>query len=291
MHVFATGGTGTLGTPVVAELLAHGHTVLALARSDASAAALEEAGAETLRGSLEDLDSLREGARRTDGVVHLAFGRDYSSPESLARGVAEETAALQALGAEMQGTDRPIVAASGTPWVAGRAAVETDPPPTDGVVGERGRAVLALLGLDGVRASAVRMPRTAHADGEGGFAGLLTEAARRTGIAGYPGDGAQRWPAVHARDAAALFRLALESAPAGTSWHAVAEEGVAVRDIAEVVGRRLDLPVQSVAEGTFGPFGAIFALDQPARSEVTRATLGWAPTHPGLLEDLENLTP
>ncbi|TDL11955.1 NAD-dependent epimerase/dehydratase family protein [Mycolicibacterium obuense] len=291
MHVFATGGTGTLGTPVVAELLAHGHTVLALARSDASAAALEAAGAETLRGSLEDLDSLREGARRTDGVVHLAFGRDYSSPESLARGVAEETAALEALGAEMQGTDRPIVAASGTPWVAGRAAVETDPPPTDGVVGERGRAVLALLGLDGVRASAVRMPRTAHADGEGGFAGLLTEAARRTGIAGYPGDGAQRWPAVHARDAAALFRLALESAPAGTSWHAVAEEGVAVRDIAEVVGRRLDLPVQSVAEGTFGPFGAIFALDQPARSEVTRATLGWAPTHPGLLEDLENLTP
>lgn len=291
MHVFATGGTGTLGTPVVAELLAHGHTVLALARSDASAAALEAAGAETLRGSLEDLDSLREGARRTDGVVHLAFGRDYSSPESLARGVAEETAALQALGAEMQGTDRPIVAASGTPWVAGRAAVETDPPPTDGVVGERGRAVLALLGLDGVRASAVRMPRTAHANGEGGFAGLLTEAARRTGIAGYPGDGAQRWPAVHARDAAALFRLALESAPAGTSWHAVAEEGVAVRDIAEVVGRRLDLPVQSVAEGTFGPFGAIFALDQPARSEVTRATLGWAPTHPGLLEDLENLTP
>lgn len=291
MHVFATGGTGTLGTPVVAELLAHGHTVLALARSDASAAALEAAGAETLRGSLEDLDSLREGARRTDGVVHLAFGRDYSSPESLARGVAEETAALQALGAEMQGTDRPIVAASGTPWVAGRAAVETDPPPTDGVVGERGRAVLALLGLDGVRASAVRMPRTAHTDGEGGFAGLLTEAARRTGIAGYPGDGAQRWPAVHARDAAALFRLALESAPAGTSWHAVAEEGVAVRDIAEVVGRRLDLPVQSVAEGTFGPFGAIFALDQPARSEVTRATLGWAPTHPGLLEDLENLTP
>ncbi|KMO69447.1 NAD-dependent epimerase/dehydratase family protein [Mycolicibacterium obuense] len=291
MHVFATGGTGTLGTPVVAELLAHGHTVLALARSDASAAALEAAGAETLRGSLEDLDSLREGARRTDGVVHLAFGRDYSSPESLARGVAEETAALQALGAEMQGTDRPIVAASGTPWVAGRAAVETDPPPTDGVVGERGRAVLALLGLDGVRASAVRMPRTAHANGEGGFAGLLTEAARRTGIAGYPGDGAQRWPAVHARDAAALFRLALESAPAGTSWHAVAEEGVAVRDIAEVVGRRLDLPVQSVAEGTFGPFGAIFALDQPARSEITRATLGWAPTHPGLLEDLENLTP
>lgn len=179
MHVFATGGTGTLGTPVVAELLAHGHTVLALARSDASAAALEAAGAETLRGSLEDLDSLREGARRTDGVVHLAFGRDYSSPESLARGVAEETAALQALGAEMQGTDRPIVAASGTPWVAGRAAVETDPPPTDGVVGERGRAVLALLGLDGVRASAVRMPRTAHANGEGGFAGLLTEAARR----------------------------------------------------------------------------------------------------------------
>ena len=152
---------------------------------------------------------------------------------------------------------------------------------------------MALLDLAsrGVRATAVRMPRTVHHQGKGGFAGLLTEAARRTGVSGYPGDGTQRWPAVHALDAAVLFRLALESAPAGTSWHAVADEGDAVRDIATVIGRRLSLPVQPVPEQNFGPFGPIFAMDQPASSDHTRDALGWQPTQPSLLDDLENIQP
>jgi nucleoside-diphosphate-sugar epimerase len=293
MHVFLTGGTGTIGTPVLAELIANGHTVLALARSDASAKAVTEAGATALRGGLADLDVLRKGAALSDGVISLAFGRDYGSAEALASGVAEESAALAALGNELIGSDRPLVAASGTPWVAGRASTEADPQATDGPVGGRARSVNALLGLAsrGVRSTAVRLPRTVHHEGKGGFAGLLTETARRTGVTGYPGDGTQRWPAVHALDAAVLFRLALESAPAGTCWHAVSDEGDAVIDIAAVIGRRLGLPVESVPEATFGPFGPIFALDQPSSSTHTRAALGWEPTHPSLLDDLENVQP
>ncbi|MGY2893809.1 SDR family oxidoreductase [Deinococcus sp. UYEF24] len=293
MKIFVTGGTGTIGAPVIAELLAHGHTVLALARSDASAHALERAGAQTLRGGLADLDVLRAGAAQSDGVVSLAFSRDYSTAEALTQGIAEESAALATLGKELIGSDRPIVAVSGTPWIPGRASTEADPPPTDGPVGGRALSLLALFDLasQGVRGSSVRMPRTVHHEGKGGFAGLLTDAARRTGVSGYPGDGAQRWPAVHALDAAVLFRLALESAPAGTSWHAVADEGDAVRDIAAVIGRRLGLPVEQVPEETFGPFGSIFAMDQPASSAHTREVLGWKPTHPSLLEDLEHLQP
>jgi nucleoside-diphosphate-sugar epimerase len=293
MHVFVTGGTGTIGSAVVAELLGNGHTVLALARSDASAKALQDAGAQVLRGEIADLDVLRAGAARSDGVISLAFGRDYSDADGLVRAIAEESAAVATLGEELIGSDRPIVAVSGTPPVPGRAATEADPLPTEGPVGGRARSVNALLELAarGVRATAVRMPRTVHNEGKGGFAGLLTEQARRSGIAGYPGDGTQRWPAVHARDAAALLRLALEAAPAGTVWHAVADEGDAVRDIAEVIGRRLGLPVEPVPAATFGPFGPIFALDQPASSAHTRETLGWQPTHPNLLEDLQNIRP
>jgi len=293
MHVFITGGTGTIGSAVVAELLGNGHTVLALARSAGSAQALERAGAEVLRGDLADLDALRSGAAQCDGVISLAFGRDYGTPDALARSIAEESAAVATLGQELVGSDRPIVTVSGTPWVPGRASTEADPLPTDGPVGGRSRSVNALLDLAsrGVRSAAVRMPRTVHNHGQGGFAGLLADAARRTGVAGYPGDGAQRWPAVHALDAAVLFRLVLEAAPAGTAWHAVADEGDAVRDIATVVGRRLGLPVETVPEETFGPFGPIFAMDQPASSTHTREALGWQPTHPSLLEDLENIQP
>ncbi|MFF0683804.1 SDR family oxidoreductase [Streptomyces tendae] len=293
MHVFVTGGTGTIGSAVVTELLGNGHTVLALARSDNSALALESAGAKVLRGELADLGLLRSGAGQCDGVISLAFGRDYGSPEALAQAVTEESAALATLGEELVGSDRPIVTVSGTPWVPGRACVETDPLPTDGPVGGRGRSINALLSLaaHGVRSTAVRMPRTVHNEGKGGFAGLLTDQARRTGVAGYPGDGTQRWPAVHALDAAVLFRLALESAPAGTSWHAVADEGDTVRDIATVIGRRLGLPVEAVPQEDFGPFGPIFAMDQPASSAHTRDALGWQPTHSSLLEDLETIQP
>ena len=293
MRIFVTGGTGTIGTPVIAELLANGHSVLALARSDASAQAVERAGAEVLRGGLADLDILQAGVAKVDGVISLAFSRDYGTSESVAQGVAEEATALAALGEALIGSDRPIVAVSGTPWIPGRASTEADPLPTGGPVGGRALSQTALLDLAsrGVRSATIRLPRTVHNEGQGGFAGLLTAAARRSGVAGYPGDGTQRWPAVHALDAAVLFRLALESAPAGTSWHAVADEGDAVRDIAAVIGRRLGLPVEQVPEESFGPFGSIFVMDQPASSAHTRSALGWAPTHLSLLEDLEHLQP
>ena len=291
MHVFITGGTGLIGSAVVAELLGNGHSVLALARSETSARALEVAGAATVRGSLTDLDSLRIGAAQADGVIHLAFAHDFSTAEAVARSVAEETSALATLGEELVGSDRPFATVSGTPWVPGRASTETDPLPTGGPVGGRSLAVTAVLDLAsrGVRSTAVRMPRTVHNQGQGGFAGLLTDSARRTGVSGYPGDGAQRWPAVHALDAAVLFRLALERAPAGTSWHAVADEGDAVRDIAGIIGQRLGLPVEAVPDEIYGPLGAIFATDQPSSSTHTRDVLGWEPTHPRLLEDLQNI--
>jgi nucleoside-diphosphate-sugar epimerase len=293
MYVFVTGGTGTIGSAVVAELLANGHTVLALARSDSSEQTLKDAGAEVLRGGLADLDVLRAGAAHSDGVISLAFSPDYHSPEGLAAAITEESAAIVALGEELIGSDHPIVTVSGTPWVVGRASTEEDPLPLQGPVAGRARSVNALLDLAsrGVRATAVRMPRTVHNEGKGGFAGLLTDQARQTGVAGYPGDGTQRWPAVHALDAAVLFRMALEAAPAGTSWHAVADEGDRVRDIAAVIGRRLGLLVEPVPQDSFGPFGPIFAMDQPASSAHTRDALGWQPTHASLLEDLENIQP
>ena len=291
MRVFVTGGTGTIGSAVIPELLGNGHAVLALARSEGSAQSLQDAGAETLRGGLTDLDVLRNGAAQSDGVISLAFGRDYGTAEALAASITEEAAAMATLGEALVGSNRPIVTVSGTPWVPGRASTEADPLPIDGPVGGRGRSVMAMLALAsrGVRATAVRMPRTVHNDGQGGFAGLLTDTARLTGVSGYPGDGRQRWPAVHARDAAVLIRLALESAAAGTAWHAVSDEGDAVRDIAAVIGRRLALPVKEVPEANFGPFGPIFAMDQPSSSAHTRAALGWQPTHPSLLADLENI--
>lgn len=232
------------------------------------------------------------GASEAEAVIHLAFGNDYATPEAVARSVDEESRALAVLGEALVGTDRPIVTVSGTPWIPGRTSTEHDPLPTDGPVGGRARSVNALLALAdrGVRSAAVRLPRTVHDQGTGGFAGLLTERARETGVVAYPGDGTQRWPAVHARDAAVLFRLVLESAPAGTAWHAVADEGDAVRDIAAVIGRRLELPLRELPADAFGPFGAIFALDQPSESRHTRETLGWQPTHPSLLHDLENVS-
>jgi nucleoside-diphosphate-sugar epimerase len=291
MRVFITGGTGLIGSAVVAELLGHGHTVLALTRSDASAQVAEKAGAEPLRGSFADLDVLRAGAVQADGVIHLAFGADFSSPEALAKSVARESAALETLGDALLGSDRPFVTCSGTPLSPGRASTEADPVSIEGPVGGRGRAVMGVLALAsrGVRSSAVRLPRSVHKQGPGGFAALLTNIARQSGVSGYPGDGTQRWPAVHALDAAVLFRLALERAEAGTSWHAVADEGDRVRDIAAIIGRRLGLPIQSAPTETYGPLGPIFAADQPSTSVYTRQALGWEPKHPSLLDDMENI--
>ncbi|QIG43854.1 SDR family oxidoreductase [Nocardioides anomalus] len=291
MQVFVTGATGNIGSAVVAELLAHDHTVLGLARSEASAATLRGWGVEPVAGALTDLDAIRAAAARADGAVHLAFSNDFSSPEALASGIEEETAAILAVAEAFGGTDKPFVVCSGTPWIPGRPSTEEDPLPTVGPVAGRALTVERVLATDGLRASAVRLPRTVHQGGQGGFAGLLTQIARDTGVSGYPGDGTQRWPAVHSADAASLFRLALEQAPAGTSWHAVQDEGDAVKDIAEVIGRRLGLPVRAVPVEEYGPIGEVFAMDQPATAAHTRAALGWAPTHPTLLEDLELLQP
>ena len=293
MHVFITGGSGLIGSAVVAELLAHGHSVLALARSDASARAVETVGATALRGGLADLDVLRTGAADADGVIHLAFSNIFTSTDALAQSVAEESAALAVVGEQLVGSDRPLVTVSGTPFVPGRPSTEADPVSTEGPVGGRGLTVMRILDLAGrgVRSTAVRLPRTVHNEGRGGFAGMLANLARQSGVVRYPGDGTQRWPAVHALDAAALFRLALEQAPAGSSWHAVADEGDQVRDIAAVIARRLGLPVENVPQENFGPLGPIFAADQPSSSALTRAALGWEPTRPGLLQDLENIRP
>ena len=294
MQIFITGGTGLIGSAVVAELLSAGHTVLALTRSDTSTAVAQRAGAATIRGGLSDLDAIRTGAEQSDGAIHLAFSNDFSSLEALTAAITEETAAITAIGNEFIGSNRPFAIVSGTPWIAGRASTEDDPLPVDGPVGGRGRTVTATLTLAdrGVRTSAIRMPRTVHNNGTGGFAGLLTRIARDTGVSGYPSDGAQRWPAVHALDAAVLFRLALENAPAGSSWHAVADEGDAVIDIAAVIAKKLDVPVRQVPQEQFGALGEVFAMDQPSSSAMTRTGLSWTPTHPSLLDDLEqNLRP
>ena len=197
------------------------------------------------------------------------------------------------LGDALIGTGHPLVTVAGTPVTPGRPSTESDPVPAVGPVAGRALAVQRVLDLasHGVRGTAIRLPRTVHNEGNGGFAGMLTQIARSSGFSGYPGDGAQRWPAVHALDAARLFRLALDGAPAGTAWHAVADEGDAVRDIAAVIARRLDVPSGPVPVETYGPLGPVFAIDQPSSSAHTRATLGWEPTHPGLLADLENIQP
>ncbi|TDT97645.1 nucleoside-diphosphate-sugar epimerase [Streptomyces sp. 846.5] len=287
MRVFITGASGGIGSAVVPELVAAGHEVLALARSDASARAVTTAGATALRGDLNDPESLRAGAAETDGVIHLAFGNDFSD---FARCVAEETLAVETFGSALKGTGKPLVIASGTPAVPGRPSTEADPAPTEGPTGGRGRNAQAVLDLAGqdVRSGVVRLPRSVHdRGGPYGFASVLIGAARRTRVSGYVGDGAQRWPAVHRLDAARLVRLVLEEGAPGTVVHAVADEGDSMRAIAEVIGRRLGLPTEAVPTESFGFLGNVFALDQRASSAITRETFDWQPTHPSLLDDLE----
>ncbi|MFG1683143.1 SDR family oxidoreductase [Nonomuraea sp. NPDC049269] len=287
MRVFITGASGGIGSAVVPELIGAGHEVLALARSDASARAVTAAGATALRGDLNDPDSLRAGATEADGVIHLAFGNDFTD---FGRCVAEESLAVETFGAALKGTGKPLVIASGTPAVPGRPSTEEDPAPTEGPVGGRGRNAQAVLDLaaEDVRSVVVRLPRSVHArGGPYGFASILIEAARRTGVSGYVGDGTQRWPAVHRLDTARLIRLLLEEAAPGTVAHAVGSEGDSMRAIAEVIGRRLGLPTEAVPRENFGFLGNVFAADQPAASAITREKFTWRPTHPSLLEDLE----
>jgi nucleoside-diphosphate-sugar epimerase len=286
MRVFVTGATGGIGSVIVPDLVAAGHEVLGLARSDVSAEALTAAGVSVLRGDLDDAEALRAGAVQSDGVIHLAFGADFNNFE---KSVAREARAVEIFGDALQGSGRPLVIASGTPAIPGRTSTEADAFPTDGPVGGRGRNAQTVVNLAGrgVRSAVVRLPRSVHAAGRRcGFASVLIDAARRSGTSGYVGDGTQRWPAVHRLDAARLFRLVLEQAAPGTVVHAVGDEGDTMRSIAETIGRHLDLPVEAVPAENFGFLGNIFGVDQPASSAATREMFGWQPNHPSLLEDL-----
>jgi nucleoside-diphosphate-sugar epimerase len=287
MRFFVTGASGWIGSAVVPELIGAGHQVLGLARSDSSAAAIAAMGAEVLRGSLDDLDALRAGAIGCDGVIHLAFIHDFTQFEA---SIQADSDAIETMGAALEGSGKRLVIASGTPMVPGRAATERDHSAHGSPAAGReanARAVLEMA-QRGVRASVVRLPRSVHGEGDHhGFIARLIGIARDKGMSGCVGDGSSRWPAVHVRDAAHLFRLAIEQAPAGSVLHAVADEGVPIRDIAVVIGRHLNLPTARVPAEEFGFLGRVLAGDQPASSALTRGLLGWRPVQPGLIEDLD----
>jgi nucleoside-diphosphate-sugar epimerase len=291
MRVFVTGASGWIGSAVVSELIEAGHEVAGLARSDASAAAVQDAGAEVVRGSLDDLDTLGRAAAGADGVIHTAYVHDFSQMEAAA---ATDRRVIETLGAALEGSDRPLVVTTGTGVInPGRAVTEDDrhDPSTAGHP-RRPNELLAIgLADRGVRASIVRPAPSVHGKGDHGFVARLVEIARERGVSGYVGDGANRWAAVHRLDAARLYRLALEQAPAGSVYHAVGDEGVPTFDIAEVIARHLEIPPVSVAPDDaaehFGWLGAFYSWDAPASHALTRERLGWEPTHQGLIADLE----
>jgi nucleoside-diphosphate-sugar epimerase len=291
MRVFVTGASGWIGSATVDELLSAGHSVLGLARSDASAAALEEKGATVLRGDLDDLDALRKGAVDADGVIHQANKHDWANP---AASNAAERGAVEAIADTLVDTERPFVLASGVAGLAkGRPSTEEDPSPFHGPDAPRGGSenlALEYVGR-GVRAMSARFAPTVHGVRDHGFIAYIVGVVREKGVSAYVGDGAHRWASVHRPDAARLVRIGLEQAPAGTRLHAVAEEGVPTKVIAEAIGRGLGLPVTSVAPDEavehFGFIGSFFAMDLSASSERTRARFGWEPTGPTLVEDIE----
>jgi nucleoside-diphosphate-sugar epimerase len=301
MRVFVTGASGWIGSAVVPELIGAGHQVVGLARSDASAEALADAGAEVQPGTLDDIDILGSAASASDGVIHLAFKHDLAFSGDFQGAADADRRAVETLGEALAGSDRPLVIASGTLGLApGRVATENDGRDPGSAVqhlggGPQTRMGTAQLTLSlasrGVRSSVLRLPPTVHGEGDNGFMAALVGLARDKGVSGYIGDGANRWPAVHRLDASPLFRLALEIAPAGSALHAIADEGVPIRAIAEVIGRHLDLPVVSMspedAAGHFAWLAGLLALDSPASSNLTRQLFGWEPTHPSLISDLE----
>ncbi|HEY6526775.1 MAG TPA: SDR family oxidoreductase [Solirubrobacteraceae bacterium] len=291
MRVFVTGASGWIGSAVVADLIDAGHDVAGLARSDASAAAVQDAGAEVVRGSLDDLDVLRAAAADADGVIHTAYIHDFSQMEAAA---ATDRGVIEALGAALEGSDRPLVVTSGTGVLhPGRSVIEDDrhDPATPGHPRRDNESVALGLADRGVRVSIIRPAPSVHGKGDHGFVARLVEIARERGASGYVSDGANRWAAVHRLDAARLYRLALEQAPAASVFHAVGDEGIATRDIADAIARHLSLPLVSVdpddAAEHFGWLGAFFSWDAPASNALTRERLGWEPTHQGLLADLE----
>jgi len=300
MRVLVTGASGWIGSAVIPELIRAGHQVVGLARSDASAAIVAAAGAEVRRGGLDDLDELRSAAAASDGVIHLAFKHDIAFTGDFQGAADADRRAVETFGEVLTGSGRPLVIASGTLGLTpGRVATERDGHGPDAAAhlpeGPRARRataelVLSLASRD-VRSSVLRLPPTVHGEGDHGFVASLVGIARDKGVSGYVGDGSNRWPAGHRLDAAHLFRLALEKAPAGSTLHGIADEGVPIRAVAEVIGRHLDLPVVSVspedAAEHFTWMAGFIATDGPASSALTRELLGWQPTQPGFLDDLD----
>ncbi len=288
MHVFVTGATGFIGSAIVQELLAHGHRVTGLARSDAAVEALAAAGAAAHRGSIDDLDSLRRGAAAADAVIHTAFNHDFTR---FAASCAADRHIVTALGEALAGSARRLVVTSGTALVAGGPLATEADAPHDAHPRVASEQAVAALVERGVHASVVRLPPSVHGVGDHGFVPLLIELARQKGLAACIGEGRNRWPAVHRLDAAALFRRVAEAGRAGACYHGAAETGVAFAEITAVIGRRLGLPVQGLsgeaAAAHFGWFQHFAALDNPCSSELTQQELGWRPQHTGLLADVD----